>query len=591
MKIKYEPSKKIRTAALILFTLTFFSLTAFGALDAYADVAQTAEPAPEQTAEPAPEQTGEPAQSPQPSDPPASSDTQSGGAQGILPNGERIVTVDGMPCVEGEVIVKFDEDVSATNIMSVLPGADGGERKDMPEDGLIVTRVPEGRTIESFIEQIEQTPGVEYAQPNYVYRLERTVNDPYADPGYQWYLDTVNAYGAWEVTMGSPDIKVADLDTGIDLNHEDFDGQVVSQWDFVNDDDNAQDDNGHGTFTAGIIAAKADNGAGIAGISSGARLIAVKVLDAGGYGTTENICRGIDFAISHGAKVINMSFGGYGRDASMESAVNRAVSNGVVCVAAAGNDNTTEYMIPSDFDACISVIATDQNNIKAWYSNYGMYKDICAPGGDPRVPGGGIYSTSLGGGYVYMSGTSAACPVVSATAALMLSANPALTVSQVKNILYSTAVYAGSSNFYGHGLVNAQKAVFKAYKIKVSVDSAGYNSVGLSWNGIGTADGYEIWRSSNAGKSYSLIGSVSETSFTDAKLRAGTRYYYRVRAFYNDGSVKSYCSFSDPVSARPLPGAPSSVNDVFRGEIFPRKDYALPVVYELGIADGNGLLL
>jgi len=552
MNIKYEPNKIRRTAALILFTITLLSLTLFGALDAYADDAQTAEPAPAQTAQP----TG----SPQPSEYPAPSDTQSGDAQGTLPNGERIVTVDGMPCVEGEVIVKFD--VSATNIMSVLSEADGGERKDMPEDGLIVARVPEGSTIEGFIEQIEQTPGVEYAQPNYVYRLERTVNDQYANPEYQWYLDTVNAYGAWEVTMGSPDIKVADLDTGIDLNHEEFAGQIDSQWDFVNDDDNAQDDNGHGTFTAGIIAAKADNGTGIAGISSGARLVAVKVLDAEGHGTTENICRGIDFAVSHGAKVINMSFGGYGNDVAMESAVNRAVSKGVVCVAAAGNDNTDQYMIPSDYDACISVIATDRNNVKTWYSNYGAYKDICAPGGDPRVSGGGIYSTCLGGGYVYMSGTSAACPVVSATAALMLSANPSLTVSQVKNILYGTAVYVGSANFYGHGLVNAQKAVFKASKTKVSVVSAGYNSAGLSWNGIGNADGYEIWRSSNAGKSYSLIGSTAQTSFTDAGLRAGTTYYYRVRAFYNDGSEKFYCSLSDPASARPLPGAPSSLNAV-----------------------------
>ncbi len=385
------------------------------------------------------------------------------------PEPEITTTSDGRLCADGEVLVKFNDDVSeeaAETMLDELDSAQLGASGD-----IIFTDVPEGETVESFVDSLEALSNVEHAQPNYVYTLERSVNDTYI--GSQWHLNTIGAFNAWDTTMGSSDIRVAVIDTGVDLNHPDLTGQIVAQTDVVDNDGSAQDDDGHGTHVAGIIAAKADNGIGVAGVAPGVKLIAVDVfgfyLNGGTleFGAlTSEVIEGIQYAVSNGADVINMSLSGPDYDPAFRNAVDAAVSAGVVVVVAAGNTSSggiTGARYPSDFESCISVIATDSNDMKASWSNFGAEKDIAAPGVS-------IYSTyydasSHSSGYEYMSGTSMASPVVAGVVALMLSENPGLSVNDVKNILFSTAVdlcIPGRDEYYGYGRANANAAVAMA---------------------------------------------------------------------------------------------------------------------------------
>ncbi|MDD5018048.1 MAG: S8 family serine peptidase [Eubacteriales bacterium] len=370
---------------------------------------------------------------------------------------EEVIEIDGQDCVDGEVIVKLKD---ADGTMSLL---DSDATQELEGD-LLVADVPEGESVESYIEELEQQPNVAYVQPNYIYTLEQTVNDPGAqlpDPD-QWYLDTINVYEAWDTTMGSSDVKVAVLDTGIDIDHTEFSGQIYLQTDVVDDDGSADDDNGHGTHVCGIIAAAANNGTGIAGIAPGVQLIVVdvftKTAEPAWFASTADIIEGIQYAVGNGADVINMSIGDYGDDTALSEAVGDAADAGVICVAAAGNDGITDNHYPSDYDACISVIWTNGDDTKDSRSNYGPQKDISAPGG-------GICSAYLDNGYAYMSGTSMATPVVSGVIALMLSVDPGLTAGEVKDILYGSVVDlgdAGRDDVYGWGRVDAQAAVLAA---------------------------------------------------------------------------------------------------------------------------------
>ena len=375
-------------------------------------------------------------------------------------------TVDGQLCVEGEVIVKFKDKTNDPELSDTLSALNSVEGEALPLDNTVVAEVPEGESIEGFVDSLEAQPNVEYAQPNYIFTLDRTVNDPDAQmpSPKQWYLSKINAYNAWDYTMGSSGVLAAVIDTGIDLSHPEFAGRIQYQYDFADNDSTASDDYGHGTHVAGIIAAASDNGAGGTGIAPKVNLLIADVFkwwtingeQTFGASTT-HIIEGVNYAVANGADVINMSLGGIAYNATYEAAVNNAVASGVVIVAAAGNSNTNAAQYPSDYSGPISVIATDSNNNRASFSNYGDEKDISAPGVN-------IWNTFLSGTYANLGGTSMASPVVAGVVALMLSKNPGLTPAQVKDILYSTATDVTSTGvgwdqWTGYGVVNAAAAV------------------------------------------------------------------------------------------------------------------------------------
>lgn len=377
-------------------------------------------------------------------------------------NTRKVTKINGRLCLQDEIIIKFKDSKSLSEKSNELSSL-----QQISRNNIVKSKVPEGKTLEQFIDEMKKQDNIEFVQPNYIYQLDATVNDPQVLNNNQWHHATINDFEAWDTTMGTSTVKVAVLDTGADLDHPDLASQIAYQTDVVDNDSLADDDHGHGTHVAGIIAATENNNTGGAGVAPNCQLMVVDVFlyyldDTSGKwewgASTTDIVEGINYAVENGADIINMSLGGYDIDPAQESAVNYAVNNGVVVVCAAGNDDVSNDTFPADYDSAISVISTDFSDNKAATSNFGPQKDISAPGE-------AIVSTYMDGSYIAMSGTSMASPVVAGVCALMLSVNPDLSIDQVKNILYSTAVDLGTpdrDDTFGYGRVNAKAAVLKA---------------------------------------------------------------------------------------------------------------------------------
>lgn len=263
------------------------------------------------------------------------------------------------------------------------------------------------------------------AYPIYPVTAYDLPNDPAT--GQQYALDTMSVKTAWDRARGDG-VVIAILDTGADFTHPDLAGQFVSRGrDFVNGDDDAGDDHGHGTHVAGIAAAATGNGQGIAGVGYHARLLPVKVLDTNGSGDTARIAQAIDWASQQpGVRVINMSLGCQcPSPAYLTEAVANARGRGVVVIAAAGNGGTSSPASPASAPGVLGVGATDSADRRASFSNYGVNAKLAAPGV-------GIYSTLRGGSYGNMSGTSMASPNAAGVAALVWSACPSCSVGDVE---------------------------------------------------------------------------------------------------------------------------------------------------------------
>jgi hypothetical protein len=286
-------------------------------------------------------------------------------------------------------------------------------------------------------------------------RSSALATDPYRST--QWALDALAA-DTVNARHDASDVTVAVVDSGVQADHPDLTGVVLAGTDYVAPGgDGSSDGAGHGTHVAGIIAAVAGNGIGVAGFAHGAKILPVRVLDNSGSGWNSDIAAGIIWAANHAAKVVNLSLGGTTRDTVMESAVNYAVSRGVLVVAAAGNSrqNGNAVSYPAAFANTLAVAATDVTGATASFSNTGSYVRIAAPGVN-------ISSTWKNDGYVYASGTSMATPYVAAAAAVLASASPTSTPAELTAALTSTAVdkgAAGRDAEYGSGIVNPAAAL------------------------------------------------------------------------------------------------------------------------------------
>ncbi|GEM_PF-4326510 len=325
---------------------------------------------------------------------------------------------------------------------------------------------------ENVLAELNNDADIEYAHPNYQAKLLIAPNDSYyvSDSYYRGLFDGYGAQVAWDVTTGSSQIIVAILDTGIDTDHPDLVGRCLTQdWkDYGNNDNNPEDYNGHGTHVAGIIGANSNNGIGATGLNWNCKLLPIKVFTDAGTGTSVQAIDGIYYAVSKGAKVINMSFGFYDSsnnplffEGAMQDAINYAYSNGVCMVVAAGNEDlniSTYKLTPACNDGgsnkIIGVSSLTSTKAKSNFSNYSsQYVDISAFGSI-------IYSTYTGNSYTVLSGTSMAAPAVSGIISLLLSLDPTLTPSQVMGYLKSSAenIDAYNSSYTGQlgaGLVRA----------------------------------------------------------------------------------------------------------------------------------------
>lgn len=329
----------------------------------------------------------------------------------------------------------------------------------------MVADVPSGNL--SFLWDEAQAAGLaRYMEPNMVFTIQFVPNDPYY--GNQWALPKIQADWAWNKTAGNSSIIVAVIDTGIDYNHPDLKNNYVALgYNWVNNNGDPLDDNGHGTHVSGIIAAELNNAIGVAGIAQ-VSIMAEKAFNSTGVGLETDLANAIIHAVLMGARILSNSWGSDSDSLLIHDAVQYAYANGVLVLAAAGNSNVNSKFYPAAYDEVVAVAATDQLDNEATFSNWGSWIAVSAPGvqvfstmptyhvtlNDPP------YSKNLS--YDYLSGTSMACPQAAGVAALIWSRFPNATRNWVRGQLSFTADDLGEPGFdliYGSGRVNARKAV------------------------------------------------------------------------------------------------------------------------------------
>jgi serine protease len=406
--------------------------------------------------------------------------------------------------VPGEVLVapRLDARVSSRGLARE---AGFVVARTLPATGLLVLRTPVEETVEQSVARLSALSWVRYAQPNYIYRIPTPPHQPVGDAttpevsarftpndplfGRQWHLTQVGAQAAWDLQRGSSAVTIAIIDTGVayrtvpgvvaqsvDLVGVSF----VSPWDWVDGDAFPDDGNGHGTHVCGTLAEATNNGVGVAGLAHGCSIMPLRVLDDTGSGSTTDIVEAVQWAISHGADVINLSLGSPSAGFSEQEAFQAADDAGIVVAAAAGNDGIEAMEYPAAFASVLAVGAVTYGKARASYSNYGAGLDLVAPGGDSSLDENGdghpdgvyqnTFDIELGDTplnndrYYYFDGTSMATPHVAASAALVIAHGGLGTprAQKVRELLETTAENLGPSGWdkdFGYGLVRPDRAL------------------------------------------------------------------------------------------------------------------------------------
>jgi thermitase len=388
------------------------------------------------------------------------------------------------PGPDTSIFVRFADDDPPAHRQSALRALGASVVTSYPDGPDLIT-LGDGISPDAALKQLRADPGVQYATPDSIIHATAVAGGP-SDPAYGqlWGLNNSNNVDvdepeAWGVTLGNPSTIVAVLDTGIDLFNPDFAGKIwtnfandasqgypgdVHGWNFINNTPDVRDNDGHGTHVSAIIAAIGNNNDGVVGVDPSAQIMPLKFLDAQGNGSTDAAMSAIYYAVNHGARVINASWGGVDYSAPLANAIAYANAHNVVFVTAAGNDGTNNDVIPS-YPASfrqpneLSVASVDRFGNLAGFSNYGASTvDLAAPGVDiiSDVP------TSIDpSGLQLLSGTSMSTAYVSGVAALVAGINPSLTASQIVHRLDSTAKPLPSltGRTISGGMVDAYNAV------------------------------------------------------------------------------------------------------------------------------------
>lgn len=402
--------------------------------------------------------------------------------------------------VPGEILVKFRPNAQAaariTGTRTHLATVDAlaknygvtrfqalSQIKHSSLDGVYSVRFPETQDVQEVARAFAKDPNVEYAEPNAILHALFTPDDPQFSN--QWNFDLLNIPEAWERDTAAPlyggdsSVVVAVIDTGVayettgsfaqapDLANTAF----TAGFDYVHNDAHPNDDNGHGTFVAGVIAESTNNGVAAAGIAFNSTIMPIKSLDGQGAGTVTQVAQGIDFARANGADVINLSLGAVSDDGSntLRTAVDAALAQNILVIAATGNDGQEGLLYPAAFEDVIAVGAVDQDQSIASYSNFGVNTDLVAPGGDgtnfilqqtfSNLDANDLPLDYTTFGIVGYQGTSMAAPHVAAAAALLLAAG--VSSSDIEARLIDSAADLGDAGYdttFGHGLIDVNAA-------------------------------------------------------------------------------------------------------------------------------------
>lgn len=398
--------------------------------------------------------------------------------------------------------------------------------------------------LQALIGQLKSDSSVEAVDLNYIVVALAVPNDPYyysigtwgqAYPDL-WGMKKINLEPAWDQTTGSDSIIVADVDTGVDRNHEDLkdnmwvnDKEVPNNgidddnngytddyfgWDFFNKDNDPMDDHGHGTHTVGTIAGVGNNGLGVVGVNWNARIMAVKFLSSSGSGSLDDGAKALQYAADMGARVSSNSWGCNCQSLLTDDAVKYEHDKGMVILAAAANSNADALgFSPASADYAMTIAASDQNDIKASFSNFGEKIDVAAPGVDilsARATNNPMCTAdrTVGTDYCRVSGTSMATPHVAGLAALLWSKNPTLSNEQIRQIIRNGAVDLGNPGkdpSFGYGRIDANGSMLLVNSDPLAPIITSPQS-----------------RTVVFGTNLQILGSVSGSGFSNYKIEVGS---------------------------------------------------------------------
>jgi len=345
-------------------------------------------------------------------------------------------------------LVKFKENADQEKVLSEIGGK---KRSELDKINTKVVEIPEQAAAVGFL-RLLLSEEVEYAEADTLIAPQPIPNDPFYS--HQWFHENIKSPTAWDMTVGSPDVIIAILDSGV-YNHDEFAGRFVPGWNFYDQNTNTDDVTGHGTAVAGCAAAAGNNGIGVAGVSWNCKLMPLRISQPDGYAYLSTIATGLTWAADRGARVANISYL-VNSSSSVASAAQYFMSKGGVVVNSAGNQASVLSYANSPY--LVTVSATTSSDTLSSFSNQGSYIDLSAPGSN-------IATTSRNNDYQSWNGTSFSSPIVAGVAALIISVNPGLSADQIRNILTESADDLGPVGWdqaYGFGRVNASRAVVLA---------------------------------------------------------------------------------------------------------------------------------
>ncbi|MSU57395.1 MAG: peptidase S8 [Pedosphaera sp.] len=361
--------------------------------------------------------------------------------------------------VPGQILVKPKVHMKDADFVALTRSHGATEKSRLKEINVRVLAVPEANA-DRVLTALSHNPNIEFAERDFIASPAFTPNDTYVQSGEEWHLAKIQAPQAWDLATGRTNVVIAILDSGVQTTHPDLAARLLQGYNYVANNNNSADDNGHGTAVTGAAAAIGNNGVGVAGVGYGCTILPVKVSDATGYAAYSTIASGINYAANQGARVVNISIAGTTSSSTLQNAVNYAWAHNVVIVCAAGNSGNSSPMYPAACANALAVSATEPNDTLSTFSSYGSHLAVAAPGNiiwttqnDSTYPYGGWWGTSL------------ASPVVAGLAGLIASANLSLSNTQIVALIKTNADDLGAPGFdssFGWGRINARRAVAAA---------------------------------------------------------------------------------------------------------------------------------